>query len=93
MPKSKQPNENSPKSETITKSDDTFVDVPSPVAPVESVEEVRVGEDCWNCDDILKDGICPNCGFDKSLLHNLDLEAEQAAKRQEQQVANKIKEN
>jgi hypothetical protein len=75
----------------------------SPVAPIESVEEApnhtedvievtkqEITDPCWNCGSQLTDGKCDDCGFDKSLLHNLDLEAEQAVKRQQAaQEANK----
>lgn len=63
----------------------------SPVAPVESSETApsyeqtvspETGEACWNCDGRLKNGVCNKCGFDKSLLHNLDLEAVRAAEIQ-----------
>lgn len=52
--------------------------VQSPVAPIESVE-AEVTDPCWNCGKQLEDNACPECGFDKSLLHNLNLEAERAA--------------
>lgn len=53
------------------------------VAPVKSVE-AKVTEPCWNCGKQLENNKCPNCGFDKDLLHNLNLEAEQSAKRQKE---------
>lgn len=57
-------------------------EIKSPVAPIESVD-VAVTDPCWNCGEQLSaEGKCKACGFDKSLLHNLDLEAEQAAKKQ-----------
>jgi len=62
-------------------------EVSSPVAPLESVEteKVRQSDDpCWNCDSHLTDGKCSKCGFDKSLLYNLHLEEERAAKRNAQ---------
>ena len=60
----------------------------SPVEPIESVE-AKITDPCWNCGAQLTDGVCPECGFDKGLLHNLDLEAEAAAKKQ--QVINQSK--
>lgn len=46
-------------------------------------ETRRNSEDCWNCDGKLNaSGKCPKCGFDKSLLYNLDLEAEKAIERE-----------
>jgi hypothetical protein len=56
------------------------------VAPIESVEsKAEVSDDnaCWNCGNKLDHKqVCSECGFDKSLLYNLELEAEKAAKRQ-----------
>lgn len=49
----------------------------SPVAPIESVEQTPT-DPCWNCGLQLTNGKCPECGFDKSLLHNLQLEEERA---------------
>lgn len=54
------------------------------VAPVESVEK-KVTDPCWNCGAQLESNVCSECGFDKSLVYNLELEAEKA--RQKQQAA------
>lgn len=32
--------------------------------------------ECWNCGSKLHDGVCENCGFDKSKLYNLRMEEE-----------------
>lgn len=68
----------------------------SPVAPIESVPitdstKVKIeqprGEKCWNCENYLDvKGKCSACGFDKSLIYNLDLEAERAIEMQEHEV-------
>lgn len=76
------------------------VPINSPVAPVESADtapEVQkevpktVDDPCWNCGKELHDDICPECGFDKSLVYNLNLEAEKARQRQKQQLAQQSK--
>lgn len=52
------------------------VETTSLVAPIESVEsKEEITDPCWNCGDQLVDNKCSKCGFDKSLIHNLDLEA------------------
>jgi ribosomal protein L37E len=58
----------------------------APVAPVESVE-TEATDPCWNCGKQLTDGTCAACGFDKSLIYNLDLEAKIAVERQKAQQA------
>jgi hypothetical protein len=57
------------------------------VAPIESVEDVSGKDTCWNCDGYLNsDGICKDCGFNKGLLYNLDIEAADAIRRQKAKV-------
>lgn len=60
--------------------------VPEPVvAPIQSVESpIKHSDLCWNCKKELdSDNIhCSHCGFDKSLIYNLDLEAARAVERQ-----------
>lgn len=51
----------------------------SPVAPIESVKSENP---CWNCGSQMTGDRCEECGFDKSLLYNLELEADKAHKRQ-----------
>lgn len=60
---------------------------PDPVSQVAPVESVTVTDPCWNCGEQLKDNKCKACGFDKSLVYNLDLEAEQAKERRAKQQA------
>ena len=64
------------------------------VAPIESVAETQektsdtIDKDaCWNCQTPLVDNKCSKCGFDLSLLYNLDLEAQAAIKKQKAQQA------
>jgi hypothetical protein len=64
------------------------------VAPIESVKSVKEAKEvkeagelnlnpCWNCGQALNsEDKCVDCGFDKGLLYNLDLEAEIARKKQ-----------
>lgn len=53
----------------------------------EEVVEIPASQTCWNCNNHgkqtkLENGVCPVCGFDKSLVYNLDLEAEKHAEKQ-----------
>lgn len=63
------------------------------VAPIESVNEspevkteihavVEPLNPCWNCKEHMTGSVCQSCGFDKSLLFNLSLEAEKAVEKQ-----------
>ncbi len=54
----------------------------SPFEHQEAGETTTATDPCWNCGNQLQSGRCDECGFDKSLIFNLDLEAEQAAVRQ-----------
>lgn len=62
------------------------------VQPLESVEvkvPVLKGERCWNCyaqnrrtrNTLDKEGVCADCGFEKGLLYNGNIEAEKAKER------------
>lgn len=65
------------------------------VQPLESVEEQPVPvsrrEQCWNCkandrrtqNRLDENGVCAECGFQKGLLYNGDIEADKAARRME----------
>lgn len=55
------------------------------VAPVESAEKVpvKVTDPCWNCGEQLTNEKCENCGFDKTQVFNVELEAAKAAQRQQ----------
>lgn len=64
------------------------------VQPLESIPEsvpVHDHERCWNCyaqdkktrNFLDEDGICAECGFEKDLLYNGNIEADKAAQRME----------
>jgi hypothetical protein len=71
------------------------VEEETPSGPVLEEEVVvrPTTQECWNCKNHGKsnsldaNGVCEECGFDKSILYNLDLEAEKAAARQKQAQA------
>jgi hypothetical protein len=56
--------------------------IESPVAPIESVISTA-DNPCWNCHHQLYGDKCDNCGFDKSMLYNLELEEKKANERKE----------
>lgn len=72
------------------------------VAPIESVNEspevkteihavVEPLNPCWNCKEHMTGSVCQSCGFDKSLIFNLNLESEKAADKQKLQQAQAVK--
>lgn len=59
------------------------------VEPIESITDKKApkkpetpGIKCWNCEGTLnKKEVCPDCGFDRKLVYNLDLEAQKTKER------------
>lgn len=82
MPKPKQPqSENSNEIATVVAPIESVDTAPEPVKePV-----IKITDPCWNCGQQLEDKKCPKCGFDKTLLDNLDLEAARAVEIQKAQ--------
>ncbi len=61
------------------------------VQPIESIQSKpnKSDELCWNCKangkdrHLTLDGICEECGFNKNLLYNGNIEADKTARRVE----------
>lgn len=65
-------------------------EIPTASEPQLQFSDKHGRELCWNCmsahkkKNLLEDGVCPECGFDKNKLFNGNLEAEKAGLRQAQ---------